>query len=79
MNLLPTTNYQLPITSYQLPPSFIYTVSSTFAAGKEWLANLPSLIAACQARWGLTAHPPFAGLSYNYVAPATLPEAQRLS
>lgn len=38
--------------------------------GRAWLAALPALISACEARWGLTAGAPFE-LSYNYVAPAT--------
>jgi streptomycin 6-kinase len=40
------------------------------AAGAEWLSELPSRIAACARRWSLTVLPPFAPLSYNYVAPA---------
>lgn len=62
----------------QLPESFIYTVSSTFEGGKEWLASLPQLIAACQARWGLRVEPHFTGLSYNYVAPASLPDGTEI-
>lgn len=57
-----------------LPDSFIRTITSTFDGGEEWLASLPQLITACETRWGLTAQPPFAALSYNYVAPATLPD-----
>src|SRR5947209_9474797 len=37
--------------------------------GREWLDRLPSILAACEQRWGLTISPPF-GLSYHYVAPA---------
>lgn len=37
--------------------------------GRAWLARLPSLLAWCAGRWGLTLEPPFP-LSYNYVAPA---------
>jgi streptomycin 6-kinase len=40
------------------------------AAGAEWLSELPIRIAACARRWSLTVLPPFAPLSYNYVAPA---------
>lgn len=39
-------------------------------AAEAWLAELPTLIAECAARWNLTVGPPFAELSYNYVAPA---------
>lgn len=61
-----------------LPDSFVRTVSSTFAEGEAWLARLPALIAAAEARWGLTAQPHFPGLSYNYVAPATLPNGAEI-
>lgn len=40
------------------------------AAGEAWLASLPELVASLAGRWGLVVEPPFAGLSYNYVAPA---------
>ncbi len=59
---------------HTLPDTFIRTVSSTFEGGESWLAQLPRLIATCEARWGLVAHPPFPDLSYNYAAPATLPD-----
>ncbi|HEX6384194.1 MAG TPA: aminoglycoside phosphotransferase family protein [Anaerolineae bacterium] len=62
----------------ELPASFIYTVSSTFEGGKEWLANLPQLIAVCKARWGLTVQSHFAGLSYNYVAPANMADGTEI-
>lgn len=61
----------------QLPDSFIHTVSSTFD-GDDWLAELPQLIAACEARWGLAVQPHFPGLSYNYAAPATLPDGTEI-
>lgn len=38
-------------------------------AGAEWLARLPSILDECEQRWPFTLLPPFAGLSYNYVAP----------
>ncbi|MCC6606771.1 MAG: phosphotransferase [Anaerolineae bacterium] len=55
-----------------LPTHFIKTVTSTFTGGAEWLENLPNLLAECERRWGLVAHPTTFTLSYNYVAPATL-------
>ncbi|MCL4266501.1 MAG: phosphotransferase [Anaerolineae bacterium] len=61
-----------------LPDSFIQIVSLTFDEGAAWLARLPELIAACEARWGLTAQPHFPGLSYNYAAPATLPDGTEI-
>lgn len=39
-------------------------------AGTAWLAGLPALLDECARRWSLTLLPPFANLSYNYVAPA---------
>ncbi len=56
---------------HDLPQRFISIVSSTFYDGEMWLQELPQIIAACEARWQLTVGPPFAELSYNYVAPAT--------
>lgn len=38
--------------------------------GPAWLDRLPGILAACEQRWGLTISPPFANLSYHYVAPA---------
>lgn len=41
--------------------------------GVAWLAALPTLVAEVAARWTLTVRPPFAELSYNYVAPVVGP------
>ena len=38
--------------------------------GAAWLERLPALLADYERRWSLTILPPFANLSYNYVAPA---------
>jgi streptomycin 6-kinase len=38
--------------------------------GAAWLNGFPALLDACAQRWSLTVGAPFAGLSYNYVAPA---------
>ena len=54
------------------PKHFIETVTNTFDGGAAWLAQLPTLIAQCEAKWNLTAHDHFPTLSYNYAAPATL-------
>jgi len=40
------------------------------AAGAAWLDRLPSIVAGSAQRWSLSILPPFAELSYNYVAPA---------
>ncbi len=38
------------------------------AAGDDWIARLPAILAACAERWSLDIDEPFA-LTYNYVAP----------
>jgi len=38
-------------------------------AGVDWLNGLDMTIAECQRRWSLRVMPPFANLSYNFVAP----------
>ncbi|GAB4264025.1 MAG: streptomycin 6-kinase [Candidatus Promineifilaceae bacterium] len=55
----------------RLPDQFVRTVEQTFAPqGREWLQNLPNLLAWCGHHWQLTILPPYPNLSYNYVAPA---------
>jgi streptomycin 6-kinase len=61
-----------------LPTHFVKTVTSTFTGGAEWLENLPNLLAECEQRWGLVAHPTNFTLSYNYVAPATLADGTEI-
>ena len=39
--------------------------------GRGRLDRLPAILMRCEQRWGLTMSPPFAHLSFNYVAPAT--------
>jgi len=39
------------------------------AAGEEWLAGLPALLADCRKRWNLELDAPFAALSFNLVVP----------
>lgn len=54
-----------------IPIDFARTIVELYgAAGLDWLRQLPATIADCEQRWSLTVMPPFAGLSYNYVAPA---------
>lgn len=38
--------------------------------GLDWLNRLPTILADCEQRWNLTIKPPFANLSFHYVAPA---------
>ncbi len=57
---------------FTIPDHFIRTIVETNgAAGQAWLDRLPPALDACAEQWGLTLGPPFAGLSYNYAAPAT--------
>ncbi len=38
--------------------------------GREWLERLPTILAACEERWGVRIGEPVGNLSFNYVAPA---------
>lgn len=61
-----------------IPDSFVVCMQEVFgAAGDAWLARLPAIIDACEQRWVLTIDEPFPGLSYNYVAPATMSDGTR--
>jgi streptomycin 6-kinase len=54
-----------------IPEDFSRTVVELHAAaGAAWLRGLPALLADCARHWSLTIQPPFAPLTYNYVAPA---------
>lgn len=53
----------------KLPPGFIKTIQSTFGdKAREWLSQLPELIADASERWGLSNIKPVPNLSYNFVA-----------
>lgn len=45
--------------------------------GAAWLDRLPALVAECAQRWSLAVGPPFANLTYNYVAPAERTDGTR--
>lgn len=68
-----------------LPPDFIRTIQNIFGEeGREWLTQLPDLIAHASERWGLTEMQSVPNLSYNFVAFAkrenvTLSEAKGLA
>ena len=54
-----------------IPAQFARTIVDLFDdAGRDWLNRLPAIVAECERRWSLTVLPPFAPLTYNYVAPA---------
>ncbi|HSM56083.1 MAG TPA: aminoglycoside phosphotransferase family protein [Candidatus Sulfomarinibacteraceae bacterium] len=59
------------IENMELPAPFRQTIIDLYAEdGARWLEQLPDLLRRCAQRWSLTLFPPFADLSYNYVAPA---------
>lgn len=39
-------------------------------AGADWLGRISGIVAECKKRWSLSVMPPFASLSFNYLAPA---------
>ncbi len=54
----------------QVPESFVATIIDIRGdAGADWLLRLGETIALCEEQWSLRAQPPFADLSYNFVAP----------
>ena len=58
---------------------FIRTIEETFGdAGSNWLDSLPEIIAVCEHHWSLEVSPPYAPLSYNYVAPARRSDGSEL-
>jgi streptomycin 6-kinase len=62
------------------PPNFVsININERGAVGVEWLKQLPSVIADCERRWDITIRPPFAGLSYNYAAPAVRADGTSLA
>lgn len=55
-----------------LPAEFLERIRGTFGPkGDAWLEALPELLLELSGMWSLTLEPPFADLSYSYVAPAT--------
>lgn len=56
--------------AWPVPDAFARTIAATFGEpGREWLNELPGIIAQIERRWSVRALEPFA-LSFNYVAPA---------
>jgi streptomycin 6-kinase len=54
-----------------IPVRFVRTMIEMHGdAGQTWLDELPARIAGYERRWAIQVGPPFANLSYNYVAPA---------
>lgn len=59
-------------TSLPVPENFARNVADVHGeSGRQWLSDLPALLAECAERWSLVAvGPPFVPLSYNYVVSA---------
>lgn len=56
---------------FQPPSDFARRTVELFGTrGQAWLIDLPALLERCAQRWSIEIDPPFAPLSYNYVAPA---------
>ncbi len=56
---------------FNIPDDFVRRMIAVHnEEGLAWLERLPTILANCEQRWGLTLAPPFAHLSYHYVAPA---------
>jgi streptomycin 6-kinase len=56
----------------EIPERFVRTMIEMHGdAGQAWLDELPVRIAEYERHWAIQVAPPFANLSYNYVAPAT--------
>jgi hypothetical protein len=55
----------------EIPQRFVRTMIEMHRdAGQAWLDELPVRVAEYECRWAIQVAPPFANLSYNYVAPA---------
>lgn len=64
---------------YDIPEEFArFMIELHEEEGRAWLARLPAILARCAERWDLTIGPPFAGLSFHYVAPAVRADGAHL-
>src|SRR5215831_14687884 len=56
---------------FVIPDTFVREMIALHGpAGRAWIERLPTILAACEQRWGLRIDPPFTQLSYHYVTPA---------
>ena len=66
-------------TSFTVPDAFRARMIEVFGDdGRDWLTRLPSIIASIAWRWNLTVGPAVSNLSYNWVAPATRENGERV-
>ena len=62
-----------------IPESFaLFMLAVHGEEGREWLAQLPEILARCKQRWHLTLGQPFPNLSYHYVIPAIRDDGTRV-
>lgn len=61
-----------------LNSDFVQRMAAFGEDGRRWLKNLPELLQKCTQQWQLQIEPPADDLSYNYVAPATLPDGRKV-
>ena len=55
---------------FVIPDDFVRKmIALSEEEGRAWIERLPTILAACEQRWGVTIGLPF-DLSFNYVAPA---------
>lgn len=63
----------LQIEKNDLPETLIKNIEAMYGdLGKQWLADLPQFLSACENEWAIKLRPCFADLSFHYVAPAIL-------
>ena len=56
---------------FSVPDRFVRVMMELYQVeGAAWLSRLPAIVTECERRWSVTVGPPFAPLTYNYVAPA---------
>ena len=62
------------IETKNLPPKFIQNILGLYGAkGERWLEDLPGAIAVIADKWSLEIDEPFPNLSFNFVAPCSVP------
>jgi streptomycin 6-kinase len=56
---------------FEIPAQFVQRMLVFHGVeGQKWIERLPTILAACERRWGLTIGAPFSNLSFHYVTAA---------
>jgi streptomycin 6-kinase len=63
---------------FYLPDSLVQTRSTMGGESIAYLSRLGDIVARCKERWDLQLEPPFPRLSFNYAAPAALPDGTQV-